>query len=693
MNGLLNLRAIVLAVFLLACTADAVAQVPTMGAQVWIEPGQTPKEIDLWFAQLEQARMPVARVFLMWSYLEPKRERWDFTLYDCAFRSAQKHHIRVVATLTPAGPPPFLGGDGTQGTGLVRTAKLEDAAKDYVLQVVRHYRSSPALDSWILFNEPGQSPTLSPIALNQFRIWLPRNYPSISVMNRAWGTSFSDFGQAVPVDNAWNHRSSLDWIRFWSSFQTRQLRALADFVRAEDPNHGIHLNPHALLSNLAGLSDDLPEWRGFLDSLGCSIHPAWHFGLLNQDQYALGVSFINDLIDGSIAPKPHWVTELQGGNNISSGIKPIDPTPEQISQWSWISFGAGAKRVIFWLLNARREGPEAAEWSLLDFEQRPSPRLAAASGVARTIDNNATIFAAAAADRPPITLILSPETMTFEDVFAKMDDPGRDRNAQTLETLGLYQALSRLGSPPAIRHIDDYEWEKTNGGPRIAILPDVRVLTVTQTSRLTQFVANGNTLLITGLTGFYDSSGKAWPLAGFPLSKVTGGRLKETTFVGTLFPEKFDRPTGDLVSHLWESSIDPAGAEGIGTRNGEITATDWRPVGGGRVIWIPSLIGLGSWLTHPDELAEFTSKLFPEVYASQPFRFDGVQHRCLLRVLRSGNAFITIVANGSGEATSCTLLHAPETRPEILWGAPPIPEGTIAKITLEPQQTSVLLWK
>src|SRR5580658_4500726 len=92
MNGLLNLRAIVLAVFLLACTADAVAQVPTMGAQVWIEPGQTPKEIDLWFAQLEQARMPVARVFLMWSYLEPKRERWDFTLYDCAFRSAQKHH-------------------------------------------------------------------------------------------------------------------------------------------------------------------------------------------------------------------------------------------------------------------------------------------------------------------------------------------------------------------------------------------------------------------------------------------------------------------------------------------------------------------------------------------------------------------------------------------------------------------------
>ena len=41
------------------------AAVPEFGAQVWIEPGQTPEEIDGWFATLERSRMPVARLFMM----------------------------------------------------------------------------------------------------------------------------------------------------------------------------------------------------------------------------------------------------------------------------------------------------------------------------------------------------------------------------------------------------------------------------------------------------------------------------------------------------------------------------------------------------------------------------------------------------------------------------------------------------
>ena len=74
---------------------------PQIGAQIWIEPGQTPDEIDRWFAVLESSHMPVARLFLMWNYIEPERDRWDFTLYDAAFRAAERHNVRVVATLTP----------------------------------------------------------------------------------------------------------------------------------------------------------------------------------------------------------------------------------------------------------------------------------------------------------------------------------------------------------------------------------------------------------------------------------------------------------------------------------------------------------------------------------------------------------------------------------------------------------------
>jgi hypothetical protein len=35
-----------------------------LGAQIWIEPGQTPAEIDGWFRLLAEAKTPFARLFL-----------------------------------------------------------------------------------------------------------------------------------------------------------------------------------------------------------------------------------------------------------------------------------------------------------------------------------------------------------------------------------------------------------------------------------------------------------------------------------------------------------------------------------------------------------------------------------------------------------------------------------------------------
>lgn len=85
-----------------AAIAQASAQAPLIGAQVWIEPGQTPTQTDGWFRELAQAHMPVARIFLMWSYLEVGPGQWDYSLYDETFRAAEKYHVRIVATLTPS---------------------------------------------------------------------------------------------------------------------------------------------------------------------------------------------------------------------------------------------------------------------------------------------------------------------------------------------------------------------------------------------------------------------------------------------------------------------------------------------------------------------------------------------------------------------------------------------------------------
>lgn len=668
---------------------------PQLGAQIWIEPGQTPAQIDGWFRELSEEKMPVARLFLMWSYLEPAPGHWDFSLYDEAFQAAEKYHVRIVATLTPNGPPPFLGGNGTQGVGVIPTEGGRKAASAYIARVVQRYRTSPALDTWLLVNEPGQTPTMDAAALVAFRPWLARKYGTIAKLNDAWGTSYSGFDRVMPPHSgeAWNRNPLLDWGTFWEKYQTAQLRWLAEQVRRTDSVHPLHVNPAGLLNNLAGVSDDLPAWRSFLSTLGCSIHPAWHFGLLQRDQYALGVSYINDLIRGAIEPKPYWVTELQGGNNIYSGLKPMNPTAADIAQWVWTSVGAGADRVIFWLLNARRAGVEAGEWSLLDFEQHPSARLTTASQIAHIIDAHQNFFAGSRPALPPVTVILSLRSMTFEEAFHDPDDPARERDAHILSALGFYEALSEIGPPPRLKYFDDYDWTRRTPTPRIAILPDVRELTTQQIHSLSAFVANGNTLFISGLTGFYGPHALAWPLAGYPLAKVTGGDLKEVELIGTVPLIQLSHPPGTtLPSRFWISTIIPRSAVPIAEASGQVTATERDLPGGGKVIWIPSPVGLGAWLTNPKPLAGYLQSSLSGEMATEPFRFPQPQKACLLRVLENQGKYVSVVTNGGAASVECVLAGASRLDPDVLWGPPPQRSGANSTFTLAARGTSVVEW-
>lgn len=642
--------------------------------------------------------MPVARVFMMWADLETAPARWDYTLFDRAFRAAEKYHVRIVATLTPGGPPLFLHGNGNQGYGYPPTEAARAATAIYIEKIVNRYKSSPALDTWLLVNEPGMAPLEYALALAEFRQWLAKRYQDIDALNRCWGTAFASFAETTPSSSTGEFASKtrqLDWNTFWSAYQTEQLHWLEQQVRLHDPDpkHGIHVNPHALIGNLARLSDNLASWRPFLSSLGCSIHPGWHFGVLNRDQYALGVSYINDLVAGAVEPKPHWVTELQGGNNIYSATKPMEPTAADIAQWVWTSIGSGADRVIFWLLNARLKGNEAAEWSMLDFQQRPTKRLQTASEIARVIEAYPEFFTKAQPEQPPITVILSLETMALEEQFNNADFPGRSNNAHLLAALGMYQALAQIGIPPRLKQFDDYDWHAKTVQPRVAIVPDARAITEDQIRNLEAFVENGNTLLITGLTGFYDPQARAWPLAGFPLARVTGADLKEVHFISPDVNLSLKTPDATLPSHLWISSIDNHSAEIAGEHDGEATATIRRTANGGTVIWIPSPIDIGAWLRGSEPLAAYLQTTLAKTFTAEPFRFPSPQPGCVMRVLRAGNESLSVLTNGGDSPIKCEVQHPDGVHGQKLWGKLPDDSGTAAIYSLPPRGTAVTLWQ
>jgi beta-galactosidase len=128
---------------------------PQIGAQVFIEPGQTDKQIDGFFRILAQHGFETARIRMFGAHMLRPDGSWDFTLYDKAFDAAGKHGVKLFATLFP--PTDELGDVGGFKFPRSKAHLLEIAG--YIEAVVSHFRGHPALDTWVLQNEPGTGGT------------------------------------------------------------------------------------------------------------------------------------------------------------------------------------------------------------------------------------------------------------------------------------------------------------------------------------------------------------------------------------------------------------------------------------------------------------------------------------------------------------------------------------------------------
>jgi len=78
--------------------------IPEIGAEVFIEPGQTSEEIDIWFKRLKENHMTVTRIRMFESYMRNDDGSWDFNLFDLAFKAGEKYGIKIYANFFPATP-------------------------------------------------------------------------------------------------------------------------------------------------------------------------------------------------------------------------------------------------------------------------------------------------------------------------------------------------------------------------------------------------------------------------------------------------------------------------------------------------------------------------------------------------------------------------------------------------------------
>ncbi len=636
---------------------------PSIGAQVFIEPGQSETQIENWFKILNENGFTSCRIRMFESYMTDEKGNYDFTLFDQAFAAAKKYDVAIFATLFPNTDFTDVG-----GMKLPNDEKHWQSVRKYIKALVTHYQKHPSLHSWVLINEPGLG-------------YVP-NTDFVNTMRSAWNNTLS-----TQQKNGNSYRVfSFDDRKFLMDLNTSFLKMMAQEIRNIDKDTELHVNNH----NIFQLADeyDFPSWMSFLSSLGASIHPSWHFRAFSREDYTMAVAANSDIIKSGAGLKPFWVTELQGGNNTFSGYNPICPTAEEITQWLWTSIGSGAEGIIFWTLNARAAGIEAGEWALLTNQNRNSDRMDAAAQVTEVLKSHASTFQNSKPVKPKVHVLYTRESLWAEKELHVGPNRYEARNwgAAMKSALAFYQSCLELGIAVDIKEASEHDWGTQDRSGETIILANQSAISKTTWSNLKTFVSGGGQLLLEGLSGYYDETLYNRFMDANLYADFLGAELSEFKVIADTFNLEFANQK--MPAHLWRGNLNVSETAKVLSQNGGTVHATQHKYGKGEVIWVPSLIGLGTAHAGRKPLAQFL-KSTVQLKSTVPVKLIGFHSQLVTRIMKSGDKYIFILINKSGDQMNLSFERDGWVR-ETVVGSPATSSDTL---TLAPEETKVIIWK
>lgn len=495
-----------------------------VGAQLFVNRHDTEEIVEGHVRRMAEADFTVLRVFLVWDHLEPREGEWRWAVYDRVFSAAAEHGLKVVGTLMAVSPPGWMRRtDGLQDVADLDDPALWQRSLDYVAKVVARWQSSPALDSWILWNEPARILARRPRTLECFRGFLEGKYRDIAALNRLYFRQYESFAEVGAESSGESYAlgfgsrvEQVDWLEFTSAHLMAKLRDLAAAVRAAGSSHPLHVNPHRISQCLLDSGQSIWSEAQIVDFMGFSAHPPWHSTRFPEDRVQQSVGMFADLVRSATRhPEGRfWCTELQGGPTVVTAFRPSYPDGAEIARWMWESAASGAEAIIFWCFNTREEGYEAGEWSLCQLDGSPSPRLTEASRLARFFREHAGWFAGAR-PQPDVAIFHSEASQLLGFVEGEGDDVCHPRNRQMAAdaSCGAYLMLSDLGLEAGF--VNEQRIREGKIPSRVLIAPGCTVVDPGTREALGEWVKAGGILISDAAFGWKDANGNLarseWP--------------------------------------------------------------------------------------------------------------------------------------------------------------------------------------
>ena len=467
-----------------------------------------------------------------WAVMEPEEGRFEFQWLDKTVELAKKYGLKVVMCTPSATPPAWLArahpeilmvrADGTRmNHGAREQADWSSPVyRSYVEKIVDkmagRYGKNPVVVGWQIDNELshyGQGMSYGPAAQLKFREWLREKYGTVAKLNRDWGTTFwsqtyNDFGQ-IQMPNQHelvagvNPHAMLDLHRWFETEAADYIRFQASVLRRNVKDQWVTTNfmMNYYLVNPARSEKDL-------DIMSFTMYPV-SGGLFRGDQgFRRGdlahVSFTHDFLR-SLGSGIEGPMEVQPGQVNWAQVNPL-LYPGVVHGWLMRAFALGARFACVYRYRQPLAGDELYHKTLVE----PDGVTLGPSGkeFVQAIDDVKKLRALYQPNAPMPADYAARKTAFLYNFDNRSDMENHKQNSRwdTMDHwLKYYRGLKSIMAP-----VDVIPEDKDFGKYPFVVAPSYQLIDQELIGRLTRYVQNGGTLIMTSRSGQKDRRGQLW---------------------------------------------------------------------------------------------------------------------------------------------------------------------------------------
>ncbi|WP_157136833.1 beta-galactosidase [Sphingomonas sp. PAMC 26617] len=504
-----------------------------------------------------------------WGTLEPQPGVFDFTHVDRMLAAMQRQGIKVIVGTPTYAVPTWLARqhpnvlivrpDGVRAQyGRRQNMDITDpdyraAAERVIVALVEHVKDHPAVIGYQLDNETSSFNTSGPAVQAAFARSVRAKWPSLDVLNKAWGLNY--WSNRI---NRWEDFPSTNGsinASMSNAFAAYQRTLVTDFLAWQAKLVRTHARPGQFMTqNFSlgwrdgsyGIQPEADHWKAArpLDIAGMDIyHPTQD--KLTGAEIAFGGDEARSIRNG----QNYLVLETE-----AQGFPQWTPYPGQLRLQAYSHLASGAQLVAYWHWATTANAAETYWRGLLSQDYKPNAEYAAAKEIGAEIARLGPKLAGMTKHNQ-VAVYVSNAAQTAFDSFK----PAGIEYNQVMRPF--YDALYRMNveadilSPDSTAKLDTY---------KLIIVPALYAASDAEIERLNDYAKRGGHLLYTFKSGFSDENTTVrFATQPGAIAEAAGVTYQEFTIpVGvTLAGNPFGVSDGDNTARWWMEMLKPTTAK------------------------------------------------------------------------------------------------------------------------------------